>query len=86
LDKIKKITELATHDALTNLPNRMGFLNGLKSMMAHANRNNKSVALMFIDLDKFKYVNDTYGHQVGDELLIEVASRMKKCVRTEDII
>jgi len=85
-ESAKRIMELATHDPLTHLPNRMGFLDGLRSLMAHALRNDKSVALMFIDLDKFKYVNDTYGHQVGDELLIEVASRMKKYVRIEDVI
>ncbi|NRH20838.1 EAL domain-containing protein [Candidatus Gracilibacteria bacterium] len=86
LQSIIRIVEGATHDGLTGLHNRIGFLNGLKASLAHANRMGTSVALMFIDLDRFKHINDTYGHHIGDELLRQVAIRMQECIRIEDNI
>jgi diguanylate cyclase (GGDEF)-like protein len=82
----EKIMELATHDILTGLPNRGLFISQFEQIMSLAMRNKKFAALMFVDLDKFKSINDTYGHQVGDELLKQVSERMGHCVRTEDSI
>lgn len=76
----------ATHDALTGLPNRVGFLEKLEALLSLAHRNDEKVAFMFIDLDKFKYVNDTFGHQVWDALLVQVADKIKHILRAEDIV
>jgi diguanylate cyclase (GGDEF)-like protein/PAS domain S-box-containing protein len=75
---------LAQYDALTHLPNRALFNDRLKQAMSVAQRNKSRLALMFIDLDKFKPVNDTYGHGVGDLLLKEVALRIQDCLRESD--
>lgn len=77
---------LALHDPLTGLPNRALFSDRLQHAMAIALRDQSHVALMFIDLDKFKPVNDTYGHAIGDLLLQEVAHRMLACVRESDTV
>lgn len=77
---------LATHDPLTDLPNRVLFLDRLKMALARENRERSGLALMFVDLDSFKTVNDTYGHAVGDALLRQVAARLKRCVRSSDSI
>ncbi|HEY0665913.1 MAG TPA: diguanylate cyclase [Gallionella sp.] len=75
---------MAQYDALTHLPNRALFDDRLRQALASAQRNRKKLALMFIDLDKFKPVNDTYGHGVGDLLLKEVALRIQDCLRESD--
>jgi diguanylate cyclase (GGDEF)-like protein/PAS domain S-box-containing protein len=75
---------MAQYDGLTHLPNRALFNDRLQQALAAANRNQERMALMFIDLDKFKPVNDTYGHAVGDLLLKEVAQRMQDCLRESD--
>ncbi len=75
----------ANHDILTGLPNRLHLRITLEQAMASIKRNGGEVALMFIDLDRFKQVNDTLGHAVGDELLILVAERLKSCIRESDI-
>ena len=75
---------MAQYDALTHLPNRALFDDRLHQAIAGAQRNKTHLALMFIDLDKFKPVNDTYGHGVGDLLLKEVASRIQDCLRDSD--
>jgi diguanylate cyclase (GGDEF)-like protein/PAS domain S-box-containing protein len=75
---------MAQYDALTHLPNRALFDDRLKQAIAAAQRNKARLALMFIDLDKFKPVNDTYGHGVGDLLLKEVALRIQDCLRESD--
>jgi diguanylate cyclase (GGDEF)-like protein len=75
---------MAQYDALTHLPNRALFDDRLQQALAAAKRNHKHLALMFIDLDKFKPVNDTYGHGVGDLLLKEVALRIQDCLRDSD--
>jgi len=75
---------MAQYDALTHLPNRALFNDRLQQAIAAAHRNHARLALMFIDLDKFKPVNDTYGHGVGDMLLNEVALRIQDCLRESD--
>jgi diguanylate cyclase (GGDEF)-like protein/PAS domain S-box-containing protein len=75
---------MAQYDGLTHLPNRALFNDRLQQALAAATRNQDRLALMFIDLDKFKPVNDTYGHEVGDLLLKEVAQRMQDCLRESD--
>ena len=77
---------LATHDALTGLPNRTLFQDRLQVAIAHAKRSEQLSALMFLDLDNFKSINDTLGHDVGDELLIQVANRLKELVRDMDTV
>ncbi|MBI9077534.1 MAG: diguanylate cyclase [Desulfatibacillum sp.] len=76
----------ALHDPLTDLPNRQLLEDRLKQAMASAKRHGKNVALLFVDLDDFKIVNDTYGHQTGDLFLQEVARRLKACCRDEDTV
>ena len=77
---------LAEHDFLTDLPNRVLFLDRLHQALATARRRRTSVALMFIDLDRFKQINDSLGHQAGDAVLKELALRMTRCVRTVDTV
>jgi diguanylate cyclase (GGDEF)-like protein len=81
-----KLQYFAKHDALTELSNRHHLHDQLNQMMAYAKRHNLMLALMFIDLDGFKKVNDTCGHAVGDEVLREVAQRIKSLLREEDLI
>jgi len=75
---------MAQFDALTHLPNRALFNDRLRQAITSAHRNKTRVALMFIDLDKFKPVNDTYGHGVGDQLLKSVSTRIEDCLRESD--
>ncbi len=77
---------LAYHDGLTSLPNRGLFLDRLHHAVAHAHRNRAMVAVMFIDLDNFKLINDTLGHHVGDQLLQVVAQRLVASVREADTV
>lgn len=81
-----KIQKLAYYDHLTELPNRRLFRDRLEQDMKRVTRNNSSLALLFIDLDKFKEVNDTLGHDKGDILLIEAAQRIRKHVRDTDTL
>lgn len=74
------------HDELTGLPNRTLFLKRLADTIAHAKTHSTQLALCFIDLDHFKWVNDTFGHDVGNLLLIDVANRLRQCVRDSDIV
>ena len=76
----------ATHDTLTKLPNRLYFNDQLNASLLRARRTGKKVAVILMDLDRFKNVNDTLGHQVGDELLIEVAKRIQNAVRGFDTV
>lgn len=78
--------DLAYRDALTKLPNRALLREHLRRALAQARRDGGCVAVMFLDLDRFKLVNDTLGHEVGDRLLIEVARRLKHCVRAGDTV
>ena len=80
------IRNLAQYDQLTELPNRALFNDRLQHALSRANRTNYNVGLMFIDLDRFKTINDTLGHQAGDRLLQIVAKRLSSCVRTQDTV
>jgi diguanylate cyclase (GGDEF)-like protein/PAS domain S-box-containing protein len=80
----EKLYHQASHDALTGLYNRLMFYELLQQAMERAKRNEQKVALLFMDLDGFKQVNDTLGHAVGDRLLQEVASRLKSRMRASD--
>lgn len=82
----KKAEYLAFHDALTSLPNRYNLEHYLRKRLIVAKRENIKIALLFIDLDGFKTINDTLGHNVGDELLIKVSQRIKKALRASDIV
>ncbi len=80
----ERLNHLASHDPLTGLPNRLQFEQGLPRHLALASRNKQRCALMFVDLDDFKPVNDTHGHAVGDFVLKELARRLEKAVRLSD--
>ena len=82
----EEIRNLAFYDSLTKLPNRHLFLDRFSAALASASRLNKFGAIFFIDLDRFKILNDTLGHDYGDLLLIEVAIRLKACVREIDTV
>ncbi len=77
---------LATHDTLTQLPNRYAFLSALRTALADASRGDQQLAIMFFDLDGFKSINDNLGHAAGDELLIDVAKRLRLLIRKSDLI
>ena len=81
-----RLEKMATHDALTGLPNRNQFSERLLYSLAHAKRYNHKLCVLYMDLDGFKQVNDTYGHGVGDELLVESAKRIKQSVREIDTV
>lgn len=76
----------AYHDVLTMLPNRKLFMDRLRQNLTHARRAGAPLAVMFIDLDQFKAVNDTLGHNAGDEVLLEMAKRLCGCVRADDTV
>jgi diguanylate cyclase (GGDEF)-like protein/PAS domain S-box-containing protein len=82
----QRIREAALHDPLTGLPNRALVFEYTGHLLASARRNDRSAALLFIDLDRFKVINDLHGHEMGDRLLIEVAKRLLACVRREDLV
>lgn len=82
----EKIDHLAHYDVLTNLPNRSLFMDRVERGLALARRHGTLLALLFIDLDKFKPINDQWGHAVGDLVLQEVALRMQGCVRASDTV
>ncbi len=76
----------AHHDALTGIPNRLLFIDRLSMALARLKRIETKVALFFIDLDGFKEINDRFGHDVGDQLLRQVAERLVQCVRESDTV
>jgi diguanylate cyclase (GGDEF)-like protein/PAS domain S-box-containing protein len=82
----RRLEFLAHHDTLTGLPNRAMFQERAREAVAHARRHDKTVAVLFLDLDNFKEVNDNLGHDVGDGLLRVIASRLRSCVRGDDFI
>lgn len=82
----EQVKFLAYYDALTGLPNRTLLMDRLESALAGARRRQEAVALMFIDLDQFKIINDSLGHATGDQLLKEIGLRVKTCVREQDTV
>jgi len=82
----EQIQYLAQHDVLTGLPNRMMFSNLLNVAIANARRTDRRFAVFFIDLDRFKFINDTLGHEAGDLLLKEVTARFRQTLRASDVI
>ncbi len=82
----KRIRHLAYNDLLTGLPNRTLFFDQLAQSLEQAEQNSTNVAVLFLDLDRFKYVNDNLGHDVGDRLLVAVAQRVRRSVRNVDCV
>ncbi|HEX6178600.1 MAG TPA: EAL domain-containing protein, partial [Thermoanaerobaculia bacterium] len=82
----EQIKHLAYHDALTGLPNRLLFKDRLTVALSHAQRDSARLAVLFLDLDRFKIINDSLGHNVGDQLLQAVATRIASCVRESDTV
>ncbi|GGC81194.1 hypothetical protein GCM10011396_30500 [Undibacterium terreum] len=82
----RQLHYMASHDALTGLPNRHQLNQRLSHALTNARNNNHRVAVLFLDLDRFKNVNDTAGHSAGDNLLKDVASRLSSCIRTSDML
>jgi diguanylate cyclase (GGDEF)-like protein len=83
-DKTRRLRHLALHDPLTGLPNRVLAVDRAEQMLARARRNDAPIAALFIDLDAFKHVNDSFGHAAGDELLVTVADRLSAVIRESD--
>jgi diguanylate cyclase (GGDEF)-like protein len=85
-DLQNKLEHQATHDSLTNLPNRALLMDRLEHAIERRIRGRGMIAVLFIDLDGFKHVNDAFGHGGGDGLLAQAAGRLKRCVRTADTV
>jgi diguanylate cyclase (GGDEF)-like protein len=86
IEQEKEITRLAYHDNLTGLANRTFFYNLAEKIILDAKRNKKNIGFMFIDIDRFKNINDSYGHEVGDKVLIEVSRILEASTRQNDIV
>lgn len=84
--KQQELTHLAAHDALTGLPNRMRFMEGLEASIRQASANEERLAVMFLDLDGFKQINDQFGHSAGDRTLVIVAQRLREALGPADIV
>jgi len=85
-DAEKKLQHMAFYDSLTQLPNRTLYKERLEQELRIAKRRNEHLAVLFLDLDRFKYINDTLGHATGDELLVEASQRISECVRESDTV
>lgn len=81
----EKLTQMAFHDELTGLPNRRLFQEIMRQTLKEAKRNEEKCALLYMDIDKFKWVNDHLGHSVGDELLKRLAERVRRSLRESDV-
>jgi diguanylate cyclase (GGDEF)-like protein len=86
VDAEEQLQKAAVHDALTGLPNRNSLAARLEHAIVRVNRSGDRIALLFIDLDRFKKVNDTLGHAAGDEVLRQAAARIRACVREVDTV
>jgi diguanylate cyclase (GGDEF)-like protein len=84
--KTEEAQQIALQDPLTGLPNRISFQQGLDHGLIQAKRHGWGLAILFIDIDKFKNINDSYGHDMGDQVLLMVANRLTSFVRDEDIV
>jgi diguanylate cyclase (GGDEF)-like protein len=82
----QKLRQMALHDSLTGLPNRILLFDRIHHQISLANRNTTRLAVLYMDLDHFKAVNDRYGHALGDEVLLETVARLKQCVRESDTL
>lgn len=82
----KKLNYLAHYDVLTGLPNRTMFIDRFNQAIAHSKRKSTQIAVCFLDLDRFKPINDMFGHDVGDKLLVEVAKRIQSTIRENDTV
>lgn len=82
----ERIEQLAHYDTLTGLPNRFLFRQRALESIELARRSDQPLALLFLDLDRFKYINDTQGHEAGDQLLQEISGRLRQCVRASDLV
>jgi diguanylate cyclase (GGDEF)-like protein len=82
----QRANELATRDSLTGLHNRRSLIDHLEHAVAYSARHKQTFALMFLDLNKFKIINDTLGHHIGDEILVQIATRIRNTVREADVV
>lgn len=82
----KELHQLAFYDKLTDLPNRRMFTDHLRNVIKHSKRNKKKFALFFMDLDNFKFINDTLGHETGDKFLVQIVKKLKEIFRQSDMI
>lgn len=82
----EKLSYQTLHDSLTGLPNRKLFMDHLEKALARLERREEPIAVLFVDLDNFKDMNDSLGHEAGDQLLVAFAERLKRCIRPEDTV
>jgi diguanylate cyclase (GGDEF)-like protein len=85
-ERVEQLDQLAHQDSLINLPNRRGFMRELERLIARVDRYGVNGAMLFVDLDGLKMINDTFGHRAGDEALIQVAVLLSKGVRHSDVV
>ena len=85
-ERVEQLDQLAHLDSLINLPNRRGFMRELERLIARVDRYGINAAMLFVDLDGLKMINDTFGHRAGDEALIQVANLLSKGVRHSDVV
>lgn len=86
IDAQQELLRMANHDPLTGLPNRALFYSHLERVLITAQRHSKQAAILFLDLDRFKHINDCFGHSTGDQLLKEIARRLRGFVRGDDLV
>jgi diguanylate cyclase (GGDEF)-like protein len=85
-ERVEQLDQLAHQDALINLPNRRGFMRELERLIARVDRYGLKAAMLFVDVDGLKIINDSFGHRAGDEALIQVANLLSKGVRHSDVV